>query len=1102
MTVGRDAAAGSLTVAAARAGGGDPFGALPPIEHHPEERFEPFPLTDTQQAYWTGRSDAVEWGGAGRAGYWEWESTGLDVARFRAAWSRVLDRHDMLRAVIEPDGTQRILADLPEYEIPVLDLREHGAAAAEDEAAKLREHLSHRVTPAGTWPLWDVRLTLLPGGRTRIHLSLDLLIIDAWSYVQILVPDLVTFHEDPLARPAPLELSFRDYVLAADVALEQSEAYRRSREYWLDRLDEGLPDAPDLPRAPGAGNPGELRFTRREHRLDAAAWGRLKDRAQTAGTTPAGVVVAAFAEVLRAWSGNDRFTLNVPSFDRLPLHADVDALVGNFTTTSLLAVEKVDGTFAERARSIQERLSEDLEHRYFGGVRVMRELARRTGGHTDAAFPVVVTSLPGPPPRHLTTALGEAIHSSTRTPQATLDLQVCEEAGALHVSWNSADEVFPAGMIADMVGAYRALLDTLVGDAASWRSERFPLVPAGQLRVREEVNRTDAALPEVLLHTPVAAHAAERPDALAVISGDVRLTYRELDRRVNQVGRRLRAGGARPDTLVAIVAEKGWEQIVAAHGILAAGAAYLPIDADVPAERLHYLLEHGRVDTVLTSASVDGRMDWPDSVRRLLVDADFDDVDPGPLAPAQKVSDLAYVIYTSGSTGRPKGVMVDHRGAANTILDMNSRLGIGPDDRCLAVSGLHFDLSVYDTFGMIAAGGTVVLPPSAPNPEPDRWAELVRREGITFWNSVPALLELLVSHAEGTGESLAPLAAVVLAGDWIPVTLPDRLRALAPGVRVIGSGGPTETCVWSVVYPIGEVDPAWQSIPYGRPMTNQRYHILDARRDHRPVWVPGEIYIESSVGLARGYWRDEERTAAQFVRNPATGVRMYASGDLGRYLPDGTIEILGRTDFQVKIQGHRIELGEIEAVLAEHPSVDRAVAVASGATPQTRRLIAYVTAAGAEPAPAELTSFLAQRLPRYMVPGTIRVLDTLPLTGNGKVDRLTLASLTGRRDDAREDAAPDGPVEELRRRPALSSDYAAPEGEIETAVAAVWADLLGLDEVGANDDFFELGGHSLLAVQIAGEIAARWEVVIGPRDFYLNPTVAELAATIEEGRAR
>ncbi|MGW1060502.1 amino acid adenylation domain-containing protein [Micromonospora rubida] len=1055
----------------------DPFGDLPPIAHHPEDRYEPFPLTDTQQAYWIGRSDAVELGSVGCHGYWEWRSGDLDVDRFRAAWARVLDRHDMLRAVIRPDGTQRVLADPPQHEIPVLDLRDRTPAEADRAVAELRDHLSHHVAPADTFPLWDVRLTLLPDGRGLIHLSLDLLIIDAWSYFQILVPDLITYYEDPAAElPAP-RLSFRDYVLAADVALERSEVYQQSKRYWLDRIDNGLPPAPELPRAAGAADVTDVRFTRREHRLDPAAWAALKERAHAAGATPSGVVVAAFAEVLRAWSGTDRFTVNFPLFNRLPLHPDVDKLIGDFTTTSLLAVEKVDGTFAERARSIQQQLFEDLEHRYFGGVRVMRELARRQRGEVRAAFPVVVTSLLGQPPRHFTTALGEASHTSTQTPQVTLDFQVSEVAGALHFSWDTIDEIFPEGMLPDMFGAYCRLLDRLVAEPESWRSERFALVPEHQLEVRREVNRTDAPLPELLLHTPVAQHAAARPDAPAVICGDTVLTYRELDRRVNQVGRRLRADGARPDQLVAVVMEKGWEQIVAAHGVLASGAAYLPVDAQVPAERLRHLLHDGEVTTVLTQSAVDPGIEWPDGVRRLRVDTDFDDVDPGPLEPVQAVTDLAYVIYTSGSTGRPKGVMVDHRGAANTICDVNRRFGVGPDDRCLAVSGLHFDLSVYDVFGIIAAGGTVVVPTPTPNPDPQQWAELVRRHGVTFWNSVPALLEILVSHVEGTGETLAPLALTVLAGDWIPLTLPDRLRAVAPGIRVIGSGGPTESCVWSVINPIGEVDPAWPSIPYGRPMGNQRYHVLDARREHRPVWVPGEIHIESGVGLARGYWRDPERTDAQFVRNPETGERMYASGDLGRYLPDGTIEILGRTDFQVKIQGHRIELGEVEAALADHPAVDRAVAVATGATPQTLRLVAYVTPApGATPGPVDVLAHVGARLPRYMVPGALTVLDRLPLTGNGKVDRRALTEATVGRDDER--------------------DFVAPEAPLEQLLAEVWAELLGVDRVGRHDHFFQLGGNSVIATQLVSRVRELTGGELPLRAVFTGPTVAEVAAVL------
>jgi yersiniabactin nonribosomal peptide synthetase len=1064
---------------------------LPTVVPNPDDRYEPFGLTETQQAYWIGRTDAVELGGVGCHGYWEWESDGLEPDRFDRAWRRLVDRHEMLRTVIRPDGTQRLLAEVPDYGIPRLDLRDETPERADRRAGQLRDELSHHVFPADRWPLWDVRLTLLPGGRVRIHLSFDLLIIDAWSYFQILVPDLVSLYEDPEAELEPLELTFRDYVVATTESVERSAPYRRSRAYWLERLDD-LPAAPDLPRAPATASreSGPARFTRLEHQLPAEDWARMKTRANALGLTPAGVVVAAFAEVLRAWSKNDQFTINFPLFNRLPVHEQVDKIIGDFTTTSLLAVEKADGTFAERARALQERLWTDLEHRHFGGVQVMRELARRAGEAIGATYPVVVTSLLGQPPRRFTTSLGEAVHTSTQTPQVTLDFQVSEVEGGLHLSWDHIAEVFPPGLVRDMFAAYVRVLDRLAGEDGdhdeageqAWHVERFPLVPAEQLAVRERVNDTAADFRPMLLHQPVATHAREAPDSLAVVAGGRRLTYAELSRRVNQVGRALRAGGARPNQLVGIVMDRGWEQIVAAHGVLAAGAAYLPIDPGVPAERLAYLLAHGEVDTVLTQDVVDARLDWPDGVTRHCVERDFDDVDPRPIANAQQPTDLAYVIYTSGSTGKPKGVMVDHRGAANTICDINGRFGTGRDDACLAVSGLHFDLSVYDVFGMIAAGGTVVMPEPAANPDPARWAELVAAEGVTFWNSVPTLLDILVSAVEGDpSASLDSIRLVILAGDWIPLTLPDRLRAQAPDVQVIGSGGPTESCVWSVIYPIGEVHPSWTSIPYGTPMSNQRYHVLDARGEHRPVWVPGEIHIESQVGLARGYWRDPERTDAAFFVLPSTGGRVYASGDIGRYLPDGTIEILGRDDFQVKIQGHRIELGEVEATLAEHPGVDRAVVVAAGASRDSRRLAAYVTATvtatGAEPpAPVDLQHFVADRLPPYMVPVTVTVLDALPLTGNGKVDRKALSS-TGDLGDA-------------------ETAYAPPEGPLEELVAAQWAELLELDQVGRHDHFFRLGGTSIVATRFVARVRETFGAELSLRTVFAQPTVAEVCAAL------
>ncbi|NJL38371.1 MAG: amino acid adenylation domain-containing protein, partial [Leptolyngbyaceae cyanobacterium SM1_4_3] len=311
------------------------------------------------------------------------------------------------------------------------------------------------------------------------------------------------------------------------------------------------------------------------------------------------------------------------------------------------------------------------------------------------------------------------------------------------------------------------------------------------------------------------------------------------------------------------------------------------------------------------------------------------------LEPVQSPTDLAYVIYTSGSTGVPKGVMIDHRGAVNTLLDINQRFGVNRGDRVLALSSLSFDLSVYDIFGTLAAGGTIVMPPAIATKDPAVWADLLVRHQVTIWNSVPALLQMLLTHVADCPNAIPDsLRLVLLSGDWLPLSLPDSLRAIAPQAQVVSLGGATEASIWSILYPIGEVDPTWKSIPYGRPMTNQRFYVLDERLEPCPVWTPGQLYI-GGIGLAQSYWQDQEKTAASFILHPQTGERLYRTGDLGRYLPTGQIEFLGREDHQVKIGGYRIELGEIETTLEQHPEIHQAAVLAVG-EPFPQRLVAFV----------------------------------------------------------------------------------------------------------------------------------------------------------------
>jgi amino acid adenylation domain-containing protein len=931
-----------------------PAAALPRIVPDPGSRHLPFPLTDVQQAYLIGRGDVFALGQVSTHAYAEVDAQGLDLERLTHAYRYLIERHDMLRAIVHPDGRQEILASVPPYEIATLDLRGSSEEEVAEALAGIRRKMSHQVLPSDRWPLYELRASRLDGDRVRLHFSFDFLVGDAWS-LQVLLPELSLAYHRRESELRPLTLSFRDYVLAL-AALEESAAYQRAFDHWMARLDD-FPLAPELPLAM---NPEAVRrptFVRHPGRLETAKWQRLKERAARGGLTPSGLLLAAYAEVLTVWSKTPRFAINVTLFNRLPLHPEVAELVGDFTSLTLLAIDNSrPAPFGERAQRVQTQLFDDLDHSAVSGIRVLRELTRRQGGRGPAMMPVIFTStLTQISPREALAGLGEAELGFvvSQTPQVWLDHQVLEDPLGLSYSWDVVEELFPPGMIEEMLAAYQALLERLVEEEEVWQASTPVLPPERQLALFAAANATALALPDGLLHAPLAALAESAPEQTAVISGEAgaggrTLTYGELAGQVAVLASRLRELGAARNALVGVTMEKGWEQVVAVLAVLQAGAAYCPIDAAWPQERRWQLYEHGQIRVVLTQARLDGELEWPSGVVRIVVGEPGHASGEVPGAPEAAPDDLAYVIYTSGSTGQPKGVVIDHRGAVNTILDINQRFGVGSGDRVLAISSLSFDLSVYDIFGMVAAGGVIVLPRPGDLREPARLSEILQRERITVWNSVPALMEMMVSYLEGCGGTLPPsLRLVLLSGDWIPVTLPDRIRALAPNARVISLGGATEASIWSIHYPIGPVDPSWQSIPYGRPLANQSFQVLNGLLEPCPVWVPGQLHI-GGIGVAKGYWRDEERTGASFIVHPSSGERLYRTGDLGRYLPDGAIEFLGREDFQVKIRGYRIELGEIEATLRRHPAVHEAVVMARKDGPGDRRLVAYLVP-GREP---------------------------------------------------------------------------------------------------------------------------------------------------------
>jgi len=1054
--------------------GPTPAAGLPVVVPEPGRSLVPFPPSDLQTSFLIGSQAGFEHPVRPHQ-YMEFDVADLDPDRYETALNAAL-RRQQANLVAVRDGTQlAAVADPEPVRVRVSDLRGQPAEQARQNLVRVRERMQRRELPLDRWPWLDVEISLCDGGRGRLHYNNNNFFSDAPGTFRFLESVMRLYREPALVLPE-LAAGTRDCVLAL-AALEESPSGQAARSYWCDRMA-GWPGPPDLPLAAGADTRRRSRLERREMTLHAQAWSAVKDQAARRGLTPTSAACAAHAEVLAYWSGSRHFLLNNMISHRMALPPQLAEVIGNFAALYPLEADwRHEEPFADRARRLQAQVVADLEHAQWSGTKVLQRLnqVRRTPGRAACPYAVGSALFVGPVDR--------PAHSLLETPQVIFDCEFWElKDGRLWVIWDVIEPMFPPGLIDAMQEGYLNLLTELAGGSAAWESAGPQLLPPAEAGRRRRLSRPEPAprVPNGLLDDGLAAHAARSPETPAVVTSRVTLSYAGLQDRRARLAALLQDRGVRPGDLVAIVLPKGWPQVVAVFAVLLTGAAYVPIDPRWPPDRIRYLLADTSARAVLTTASLAGELAGMTRAPVVTVaDTTYSEVTnaaaglASPRPVTRRAGDRAYVIYTSGSTGQPKGAVLDHRGPLNTITDINRRYGISAGDVILSVSSLCFDLSVYDIFGAAAVGATVLIP-DGEETDPAAWVDLARRHGVTTWNSVPALMQLFAAEAAAAGVRLPKLRTVLLSGDWIPVDLPDQVRAVAPNARVVSLGGATEASIWSICYPVDRRDPDWVSIPYGSPLANQSWHVLDGIGRDAPVWTPGELYI-GGAGLARGYLNDPERTAAAFVPHPRTGERLYRTGDLGRYLPSGDIEFLGRTDFQVKIQGYRVEPGEVEHALLASPAVGQAAVVARESA-AGKQLAAFVTqASGGRPAdPDELLRFLAGRLPGHLVPATVTVLDELPLSANGKLDRRALRERTPSRPrERRPDTAPRTPTEET--------------------VAQVWAAVLGDGPVGVHDDFFALGGQSFAALQVSSLLTRRYGRRVPPGVLLERSTVALLA---------
>jgi amino acid adenylation domain-containing protein len=801
------------------------------------------------------------------------------------------------------------------------------------------------------------------------------------------------------------------------------------------------------------------------------------------------VLLAAFQTLLHRYSGQTDICVGTPVAGRM--QPDTERMIGFFLNTLVVRTDFADDpSFHEVLRRVRQASLEAYAHQNLPFEQLVEALHPVRDLSHAPLFQVSFSMLNAPTSTaELPGLTMQPFQGESTTAKFDLALLVAEGGGGLTAQVEYNTDLFEAATIARLLQHFTRLLEGITADPEQHVSDLPLLTEAERQQLLLEWNKTEAVSPaDGCIHALFEAQVERSPDAVAVVCEEAQLTFRALNARANQVAYRLQSLGVGPEVMVGVYAERSLETVIALWAILKAGGVYVPLDPVYPKERLAFMLKDTQAPVLLTQARLVERLPASE-VEVICLDADRE-----AMAPAYEenpdsgvmAENLAYVIYTSGSTGQPKGVLISHGAIANHCRAVQQHYQLTPRDHVLQFASLAFDASLEQIFAALIAGARLVLR------DEEVWAAADLQQkaldlGLTVINVPPAYWhQLALEWAEAPEQVPPPLRLVIIGGDVMqPETLHLWWQTPMQAARLLNAYGPTETTITATTFevPVGfNAQLSDRRIPIGRPQADRQVYILDLYGHPTPIGVPGELCLGGAY-LARGYLNQPELTADRFIPNSFShkpGERLYKSGDLARYLPDGTIEFLGRIDQQVKMRGFRIELGEIEAVLGQQPAVQEVVVIAREDDPGSKRLVAYLVA-NPTPAIAALRDFMRQKLPEYMVPGAFVFLDALPVTTTGKVDRRALP-------------APD------KVRPGVENAYIAPRTPIEAQLTEIAAQLLGVARVGIDDNFFDLGGHSLLATQFLSRIRASFQVEVPLRSLFEKPSIAQIAADVEQAR--
>ncbi len=1051
---------------------------LPPIT--PCERRDALPLSFAQQRLWLlaqmGASHAYHI-------FYGWRLQGqLDRVALRKALDSIVARHEALRTTfisVAGEPQQHIAAAGDSF----FQLLEHDLSEQPNSAealAGLIQEEAEGTFDLAVGPLIRGRLVRLSETEHALLLTLHHIVSDGWSE-SILLKELSVLYaafrsgeSDPL--PA-LAVQYADYAVWQRQWLA-GEALQLQTEYWQRQLA-GAPALLELPA--DHARPAEQDYTGGSVQvgLSAELTQQLKQLSKQHGVTLYMTLLAGWAALLGRLAGQTDVVIGTPVANRS--RAEVEDLIGFFVNTLALRVDlsgaPTGGELLERVKAQAVAAQQHQEMPFEQVVEAVQPLRSLSQG---PLFQVMFAWQNAPAGElKLSELEAQSLPGGLAVAKFDLTLTLREAGDGIVGRLEYARSLYEAETIERYVGFYRRLLEGIVADESRRVDTLAVLGEAEREQVLVTWNATAAEYErERCVHELIEAQAQQRPEAVAVVCEDQVLSYGELNRRANQLGHYLRARGVGPDTRVAICVERSLEMIIGLVGVLKAGGAYVPLDPEYPIERLAFMLAESNADILLTDEKLKEALP-SSSAHVIYLKAEQDKISnysKANLANLSSPDNLAYVMFTSGSTGKPKGIAVTHRNVVR-LVRQNDYAHFAAEERFLQFAPISFDASTFEVWGSLLNGACLVVFPARQAALEDL-GQVVREQNVTVLWLTAGLFHQMVES--GPLDELKQLRQLLAGGDALSAPHVRRAAQALPGCRLTNGYGPTEGTTFTCCYSVEAADAVPDNVPIGRPIGNTQVYVLDQQGEPVPVGVPGELYIGGD-GLARGYMSQPGLTAERFIPGPfafESGARMYRTGDLVRWLRDGRVEFLGRVDHQVKVRGYRIELGEIEARLLEHEAVREAVVLARAEeTGGDKRLVAYYTSVAGKPGAEELRQHLSTRLPEYMVPAAYVQLEQLPLTLNGKLDRKALP-------------APAGEAYAVR-------GYEEPVGEIETALARIWAELLKLEQVGRYDKFFDLGGHSLLAMRVTSQLRQALGVEMAVSDLFAHPVLADFARLIE-----